>query len=83
VAIQNATTTRRGWETTMIKTVLITSSIGMVVGFAGSLLSMFGNGSFKMELVEFAVMVLLFLVMLVGAYWFVMVEYGNPSSDRK
>jgi hypothetical protein len=67
----------------MIKTVLITSSIGMVVGFAGSLLSMFGNGSFGGELVEFAVMVLLFLVMLVGAYWFVMVESGKPSSDRK
>jgi len=28
-------------------------------------------------------MVLLFLVMLVGAYWFVMVEPGKPSSDRK
>ncbi len=67
----------------MIKTVLITSFIGMIVGFAGSLLSMFGNGSFRMELVEFAVMVLLFLVMLVGAYWFVMVEPGKTSSDRK
>ncbi len=66
----------------MIKTVLITSSIGMIIGFIGSLMSMFGNSSFSWELMEFAVMVLLFLVILIGSYWFVMVEPEGGRSER-
>ena len=61
----------------MIKTVLITGSIGMVIGFGGTLLTLFGGGSVRMEYVEFAVALLLFLVMLVGSYWFVMVGPGK------
>jgi hypothetical protein len=55
----------------VLKTILITGSIGMVVGFAGTLLTLFGGGSIRMEYLEFAVALLLFLVMLIGAYWFV------------
>ena len=66
----------------MIKTVLITTSIGMIIGFIGSLMSMFGNSSFSWELMEFAVMVLLFLVILFGSYWFVMVAPIGGRSER-
>jgi hypothetical protein len=60
----------------MLRTILITGSIGMVVGFAGTLLTLFGGGSIRVEYVEFAVALLLFLVMLIGAYWFVIGEPG-------
>jgi hypothetical protein len=60
----------------MLKTILITGSIGMVVGFTGTLLSLFGGGSVRVEILEFAVALLLFLVMLIGAYWFVVGEPG-------
>ena len=64
----------------MIKTVLTTGSIGMIIGFCGTLLTLFGDGSVRMEYVEFAVALLLFLVMLIGSYWFVMVE---PAKVKK
>jgi hypothetical protein len=64
----------------MIKTILITGTIGMIVGFGGTLMSLFGGGSLLMEYLEFVVMLALFLVMLIGAYWFVMV---NPSEEVK
>jgi hypothetical protein len=60
----------------MLKTILITGSIGMVVGFAGTLLTLFGDGSVRVEYLEFAVALLLFLVMMIGAYWFVV---GEPD----
>jgi hypothetical protein len=63
----------------MMKTVLITGSIGMVLAFAGTLLTLLGGGSVRMEYVEFAVALLLFLVMLIGSYWFVMVEPGKDK----
>ena len=40
---------------TVLKTILITGSIGMVVGFAGTLLTLFGGGSIRVEYLEFAV----------------------------
>jgi hypothetical protein len=52
----------------VLKTILITGSIGMVVGFAGTLLALFGGGSIRVEYLEFAVALFLFLVMLIGAY---------------
>jgi hypothetical protein len=68
----------------MIKTILITSTIGMIVGFGGTLMSLFGGGTLLMEYLEFVVMLVLFLVMLIGAYWFVMVppteKAKNPTS---
>ena len=66
----------------MLKTILITGSIGMVVGFAGTLLTLFGGGSIRVEYLEFAVALLLFLVMLIGAYWFVIGEPGT-SEERQ
>lgn len=63
----------------MLKTILMTWTIGMIVGFGGTLMSLFG-GSLLMEYLEFVVMLVLFLVMLIGAYWFVMV---NPAKDEK
>lgn len=64
----------------MLKTILITGSIGMVVGFAGTLLTLFGGGSVRVEYLEFAVALLLFLVMLIGAYWFVV---GKPGTSKE
>lgn len=66
----------------MLKTILITGSIGMVVGFAGTLLTLFGDGSIRVEILEFAVALLLFLVMLVGAYW-ILVSTPNTSGKTK
>jgi hypothetical protein len=66
----------------MLKTILITGSIVMVVGFAGTLLTLFGGGSIRVEYLEFAVALLLFLVMLVGAYWFVVGEPGTEDERQ-
>ena len=54
----------------------------MVVGFAGTLLTLFGDGSIRVEILEFAVALLLFLVMLVGAYW-ILVSKPNTSGETK
>jgi len=51
----------------------------MVVGFAGTLLTLFGGGSVRVEYLEFVVALLLFLVMLIGAYWFVV---GEPDTSE-
>jgi hypothetical protein len=67
---------------TMLRTILITGSIGMIVGFAGTLLTLFGGGSIRVEYVEFAVALLLFLVMLIGAYWFVISEHGIRKGKK-
>ncbi len=65
----------------MLKTILITGTIGMIVGFGGTLMSLFGDGSLRMEYLEFVVMLVLFLVILIGAYWFVMVN--APRDEQK
>jgi hypothetical protein len=67
---------------TMLRTILITGSIGMVIGFAGTLLTLFGGGSVRVEYLEFAVALLLFLVMLIGAYWFVVGEPGTGEGRQ-
>jgi hypothetical protein len=64
----------------IMKTLLITASIAMVVGFSGTLLTLFGPNTFEAQLVKFAIMLLLFLVILVGSYWFVMVPTGRTGS---
>ncbi len=66
----------------MLKTIFITGSIGMVIGFAGTLLTLFGGGSVSVEYLEFAVALLLFLVMLIGAYWFVVGEPGKRERTQ-
>ena len=67
---------------TMLRTILITGSIGMVVGFTGTLLTLFGGGSVRVEYLEFAVALLLFLVVLIGAYWFVVDEPGTGEGKQ-
>src|SRR5215211_1183256 len=73
----------RGWASkevgAMIKTVLIACSIEMVVGFCGTLLTLFGSKTpaAEYEYLKFAVMLILFLVILIGSYWFVMVPSGR------
>ena len=61
----------------MIKTVLIAGSIALVVGFSGTLLTLFGPATQAAEYLKFAVMLLLFVVILIGSYWFVMVPSGR------
>jgi hypothetical protein len=67
----------------VLKTILITGSIGMVVGFTGTLLTLFGGGSIRVEYLDFAVALLLFLVMLIGAYWFVIGEPGTTEERQR
>ena len=66
----------------MLKTILITGAIGMFVGFAGTLLTLFGGGTIRLEYLEFAVALLLFLVILIGAYWFVIGEPGTKEGRK-
>ncbi|MDQ3182476.1 MAG: hypothetical protein M3Q62_02830 [Actinomycetota bacterium] len=61
----------------MMKTVLITGSIALVVGLSGTLLTLFGPKTVEAEYLKFAVMMLLFVVILIGSYWFVMVPTGR------
>jgi hypothetical protein len=68
---------------TTLKTILITGCIGIVVGFAGTLLTLFGGGSVRVEYLEFVVALLLFLVMLIGAYWFVVGEPDTSEGRQK
>jgi hypothetical protein len=61
----------------MMKTVLITGSIALVLGFCVTLLTLFGPKTQATEYLKFAVMLLLFLVILIGAYWFLVVPTGR------
>lgn len=67
----------------MLKTILITGSIAMVVGFSGTLLTLFGPNTLGAQYVKFTIMLLLFLVILVGSYWFVMVPPGRERQERE
>jgi hypothetical protein len=81
---------QQGGDGAMMKTLLITGSIALVVGFSGTLLTLFGPHLFGQtqaaEYLKFAIMLLLFVVILIGSYWFVMVPSGrngrreNPSA---
>jgi len=63
----------------IMKTLLITGAIAMVVGFSGTLLTLFGPHTFEAQLVKFAIMLVLFVVILIGSYWFVMVPSGSDG----
>ena len=63
----------------MIKTVLITGSIAMVGVLCVILLTLFGPNTLTSQYLRFAIMVLLFLVILIGSYWFVMVPSGRDA----
>ena len=63
----------------MMKTVLITGSIALVLALCGVLLTLFGpeTPAAVYEYFKFAVMLIMFLVILIGSYWFVMVPSGR------
>ena len=61
----------------IMKTVLITGSIAVVVVLCVTLLTLFGPNSVASQYVKFAIMLVLFLVILIGSYWFVMVPSGR------
>jgi hypothetical protein len=69
----------------IMKTVLITGSIAMVVVLCVILLTLFGPTTVASQYVKFAIMMVLFLAILIGSHWFVMVPSGrsggreNPS----
>ena len=67
----------------MIKTLLITVPIAMVVGLSGTVITLFGPNTLNAQYLKFAIMLLLFLVMLVGSYWFVMVPPGRERRERE
>jgi hypothetical protein len=61
----------------IMKTVLITGSIALVVVLCVTLLTLFGPNTVASQYVKFAIMLVLFLVILIGSYWFVMVPSGR------
>ena len=61
----------------IMKTVLITGSIVMVGVLCLTLLTLFGPTTVASQYVKFAIMLLMFVVILVGSYWFVMVPSGR------
>ena len=61
----------------MMKTVLIAGSIALVVAFCITLLTLFGPATQAAEYLKFALMLLLFVVILIGSYWFVIVPTGR------
>jgi hypothetical protein len=69
----------------IMKTVLITGSLALVGVLCIILLTLFGPITVASEYVKFAIMMVLFLAILIGSYWFVMVPSGrnggreNPS----
>ena len=65
----------------MMKTLSITVPIAMLVGFTGTLLTLFGPNTLQAQYLKFAIMVVLFLVIMVGCYWFLVVP--NASSARR
>ena len=64
----------------MIKTLLITVPIAMVVGLSGTILTLFGPNTLEAQYWKFAIMLVLFLVILVGCFWFVVVPSGRTAS---
>jgi hypothetical protein len=67
----------------MIKTLLITVAIAMVAGLSGTVLTLFGPNTLNAQYLKFAIMLVLFLVILVGSYWFVMVPPGREGQERE
>jgi hypothetical protein len=61
----------------IMKTVLITGSIAFVGVLCVVLLTLFGPTTVASQYMRFAIMLVLFLAILVGSYWFVMVPSGT------
>jgi hypothetical protein len=61
----------------IMKTVLVTGSLAMAGVLCVILLTLFGPNTVASQYVKFAIMLVLFLAILVGSYWFVMVPSGS------
>ena len=66
----------------IMKTVLITGSIAFVGVLCVILLTLFGPTTAASEYVKFAIMMVLFLAILLGSYWFMMVPSGRNGSTE-
>ena len=67
----------------IMKTVLITGAIALVGVLCVVLLTLFGPSTVASQYVRFAIMLVMFLVILVGSYWFVMVPSGRERQERE
>jgi hypothetical protein len=67
----------------IMKTVLITGSIALVGVLCVVLLTLFGPTTVASQVVKFVIMLVMFLVILVGSYWFVMVPAGRERQERE
>lgn len=61
----------------MLRPVLITTVIVGVLLLVELLLTLLGGGTLQTEYIEFAVALVMFLVILVGSYWFVVRGSGK------
>jgi predicted membrane-bound spermidine synthase len=73
----------KGRGAMIMKTVLITGSIAFVGVLCVVLLTLFGPNTVASQYVKFAIMMVLFLAILVGSYWFVMVPPGGERQERE
>lgn len=55
----------------MIKTVTTTAVIAGILVAANLLLTLFGGVSHQVQYLKFALMLVTFLIILIGSYWFV------------
>ncbi len=67
----------------IIKTVLVTGAIALVGVLCVVLLTLFGPSTVASQYVKFAIMLGMFLAILVGSYWFVMVPPGRERQERE
>ena len=61
----------------VMKTVLVTGSLAVVGVLCMTILTLFGPTTVASQYVKFAIMLLMFVVILIGSYWFVMVPSGR------
>ena len=61
----------------IMKTVLVTGSLAFVGVLCMTILTLFGPTTVASQYVKFAIMLLMFVVILIGSYWFVMVPSGR------
>ena len=61
----------------MLRPVLITTTIVGVLLIAELLLTLLGQGSLQTEYIEFGLALVMFVVILVGSYWFVVRGSGK------
>lgn len=61
----------------MLRPILITTVIVGVLLLAELLLTLLGGGTLQTEYIEFALALVMFVVILVGSYWFVVRGSGK------